>query len=298
MSVHLSVLTSEVLEGLDLSPSDIVVDATVNGGGHASHIIEKLSDSGVFIGFDLDQSALDISNERLKHAKCQVSLVNRSFHEIAEVLNEMELRSIDKILFDLGWSSNQFEKAERGFSFNEDGPLLMTLSDDPSKATFTAYDIVNEWEEEHIIDILVGYGEEKYARRIAQKIVEAREVEAIVSTKQLAHIISEAVPASYRNGRIHPATKSFQALRITVNNEMEVLKIGLAESFKKLNKGGRMAVISFHSIEDRIVKLYFRDLKNKGEAILVTKKPIIAGQDELLANRRSRSAKLRIIEKI
>lgn len=298
MSVHLSVLEAEVLEGLALSPSDIVVDATVNGGGHASLIVQKLSDSGVFIGFDLDQSALDISQERLKNASCQVSLVNRSFHEIQDVLEEMELSSIDKILFDLGWSSNQFEKAERGFSFNEDGPLLMTLSDDPSKAKFTAYDIVNDWEEEHIVAILEGYGEERYAKRIAKRIVEQREHEAIVSTKKLASIISDAVPASYRHGRIHPATKTFQALRIAVNNEMEVLKEGLKAAFEKLNRGGRMLVISFHSIEDRIVKLYFRDLKEKGEAVLVNKKPIIAGEEELLENRRSRSAKLRIIEKI
>lgn len=298
MSVHLSVLASEVLEGLNLSPSDIVVDATVNGGGHASLIVDRLSDSGVFIGFDVDQSALDISELRLKHAQCQVSLVNRSFHEIAEVLEEMELQSIDKILFDLGWSSNQFEKAERGFSFQEDGPLLMTLSDDPHKAPFTAYDIVNEWEEEHLIDILIGYGEERYARRIAQNIVKRRSEAAIVSTKQLSDIISDAVPVGYRKGRIHPATKSFQAIRIAVNNEMEVLKKGLASSFEVLNNGGRMAVISFHSIEDRIVKLFFRELKDQYKVKIITKKPITASEDELLANRRSRSAKLRIIEKI
>lgn len=298
MSVHRSVLEREVLEGLELDPSDIVIDATVNGGGHASLICNELSDSGVFIGFDLDQSALEISEERLKNEACQVTLVNRSFKDIREVLDELELSGFDKILFDLGWSSNQFENPERGFSFQEDGPLLMTLPNDPSKVTFTAYDIVNSWEEEHLIDILEGYGDERYAKRIARNIVEKRKEEAIVSTLQLAQIIKDAVPLSYRHGKIHPATKSFQALRITVNNEMEVLKEGLIHAFDRLNSGGRMLVISFHSIEDRIVKRYFRDLYDQKKVKRITKKPITATNEELLENRRSRSAKLRIIEKI
>jgi 16S rRNA (cytosine1402-N4)-methyltransferase len=298
MSVHRSVLVDEVLEGLDLSPSDIVVDATVNGGGHASAITQQLSDTGVFIGLDLDATALEVSENRLKSATCPYHLVNSSFKDIDEVLEKLELSGVDKVLFDLGWSSNQFETASRGFSFNADGPLLMTLSDKPESVPFTAYDIVNTWEVEHIIDILEGYGEEKYAWRIAQAIKEARSEKPIVSTIELSEIIKASVPGRYRNGKIHPATKTFQALRIAVNNEMEVLKIGLEKSFELLNEGGRIAVISFHSIEDRIVKNYFRNLQKQGRANLVNKKPITAGDEELLENRRSRSAKLRVIQKV
>ena len=297
-TVHRSVLMQEVLDGLDLSPSDVVVDATVNGGGHAEKITEQLSDTGVFIGIDLDSSAIEVSSARLKNTQCQVELVNDSFKNIDTILHNLELKSCDKILFDLGWSSNQFEKAERGFSFQLDGPLLMTLSDNPDTQVFTAYDIVNTWESEHIIDVLEGYGEEQYAWKIAQGILKAREEKAIVSTIELANIISESVPGRYRNGKIHPATKTFQALRIAVNNEMEVLKEGLKKSFDLLSPGGKILVISFHSIEDRIVKNYFKQLAKDGVATVETKRPLVAGEEELSENRRSRSAKLRIIQKI
>ena len=289
---------NEVMEGLDLQHSDVVIDATVNGGGHASQIVSALSDTGVFIGIDLDKTALEISQEKLKGAACQVELVHNSFKNLDQVLSELELDGFDKILFDLGWSSNQFEKAERGFSFNLEGPLLMTLADDPSTADFTAYDIINTWEASHIIDILEGYGEERYAYKITQGIIKAREEKAIVSTTELADIIKQAVPGKYRNGPIHPATKTFQALRIAVNNEMEVLKEGLRKAFEYLNPGGRILVISFHSIEDRIVKHYFKELKQQGLAEILTKRPQVATQEELTENRRSRSAKLRIITKL
>ena len=287
----------EVIEGLKLVPSDVVVDATVNGGGHAFEISKRLSDTGVFIGIDLDKTALEISSQKLKEAECQVELIHNSFKNIDEVLKELELDGFDKILFDLGWSSNQFERAERGFSFQLDGPILMTLADDPSSVPFTAYDIINSWEESHIIDVLEGYGEESYAWHIVQAIMKERDIQPIVSTVQLAEIIKESVPPKYRNGRIHPATKTFQALRIAVNNEMEVLKVGLEKSFELLNKGGRMLVISFHSIEDRIVKNFFKDLHKQGLVKVLTKRPITASQEELSENRRSRSAKLRIIQK-
>lgn len=297
-TVHRSVLMQEVLDGLDLSPSDVVVDATVNGGGHADMITNQLSDTGVFVGIDLDSSALEISAARLKDKPCQVELVNDSFKNLDSILHNLELDACDKVLFDLGWSSNQFEKAERGFSFQQEGPLLMTLSDNPDTQAFTAYDIVNTWEPEHIIDILEGYGEERYAWKITQGIVAARELKPIVSTTELVEVINQAVPGKYKAGKIHPATKTFQALRIAVNNEMEVLKEGLKKAFELLNPGGRILVISFHSIEDRIVKNYFRQLAREQLAQLVTKKPLVAQPEELSENRRSRSAKLRIIKKI
>jgi 16S rRNA (cytosine1402-N4)-methyltransferase len=296
-SVHRSVLSNEVIEGLALDHSDVVIDATINGGGHAELITQQLSDSGVFIGIDLDTTALELSGQRLKGAACQVELVHNSFKNLDEILKDLELDGFDKILFDLGWSSNQFETAERGFSFNLEGPLLMTLSNEPDATDFTAYDIVNSWEALHIVDILQGYGEERYASRIAKAIVEARDNKAIVSTTELADIIKAAVPKNYRYGKIHPATKTFQALRIAVNNEMEVLKEGLAKAFTYLNPGGRILVITFHSIEDRIVKHYFRELKDQGLAEILTKKPLTATDEELSENRRSRSAKLRIITK-
>lgn len=297
-TVHRSVLMQEVLDGLNLSPSDVVVDATVNGGGHASEITKHLSDTGVFIGIDLDSSAIALSSERLKNAQCQVELVNDSFKNIDTILHNLELKACDKVLFDLGWSSNQFEKAERGFSFQLEGPLLMTLSDSPDTQAFTAYDIINTWEPAHIIDILEGYGEERYAWKITQGIIQAREIKPIVSTTELVEVINQSVPLKYRNGKIHPATKTFQALRIAVNNEMEVLKEGLKKAYEALSPNGRILVISFHSIEDRIVKNYFKQLANEGLATVLTKKPLVASEEELSENRRSRSAKLRIIQKI
>lgn len=298
LDVHQSVLMKEVIEGLSLNPSDVVVDATINGGGHAQLITQKLSDTGVFIGIDIDADAIEASTQKLKDTSCQLTLVNDNFSNLDTIIATLELAHVDKVLFDLGWSSNQFENPERGFSFNHDGPLLMTLSTNPETSTFTAYDIVNTWEESHIADILKGYGDERYASSIALAIVKRREDQAIVSTRDLAELISSSVPRGYRKGKIHPATKSFQALRIAVNNELEVLREGLRKAFEALGPKGRIVVISFHSIEDRVVKNYFRSLKDEQKARIITKKPITATEEELKENRRSRSAKLRIIEKI
>lgn len=289
---------NEVLTWMDIKPSDVVVDATVNGGGHAEAISNQLSDTGVFIGIDLDASALQVSEERLRDVSCQCELIHDSFKNIDDVMKGLELEGFDKILFDLGWSSNQFENPERGFSFQVEGPLLMTLSDNPPEENFTAYDIINHWEEPHIVDVLEGYGEEEFAQLIAQAVVRQRKEKPIVSTTELAQLITDTVPAWYRRGKIHPATKTFQALRIAVNNEIEVLKEGLQKSFDFLNTGGRMLVISFHSIEDRIVKNYFKSLDKEFKARILTKKPITASEEERIENRRSRSAKLRVIEKI
>jgi 16S rRNA (cytosine1402-N4)-methyltransferase len=298
MSVHIPVLMNEVIEGLNIQPNDIIIDGTINGGGHAHAISQLLSKEGTLIGIDQDNNGLKVSKERLARVNPKIHLVHNNTSKIDTILNDLGIEQYDKLLLDLGWSSNQFENPERGFSFMHDGPLLMTLSNDPTTAMFTAYDIVNTWNEESLVDILKGYGEERFSGRIARAIVEARSEKLIERTLQLAEIIKSAVPAKFKNGPLHPATQSFQAIRIAVNDEMQVLKKILEKGFNRLRPGGRMVVISFHSVEDRIVKHYFRQKKDEGIGEVLTKKPITATQEELLKNKRSRSAKLRIIKKI
>lgn len=298
MSVHIPVLMNEVLEGLDLQENDIVIDGTINGGGHSYEISKRLSKKGVLIGIDQDSSGLAVSKEKLKNTLPKVHLIHDNTRNISEVLERLDIATYNKLLLDLGWSSNQFENPERGFSFMHDGPLTMTLSDDTTTFRFTAHDIVNTWAEESLMDIIEGYGEEKYAWKIVQAILIHRNEKEIESTLELAEIIKNAVPGKYQNGPIHPATKTFQALRIAVNDEMEALKEILEQGFRKLKRGGRMVIISFHSIEDRIVKHYFKQKKQEDLAIVLTKKPITASQEELLENKRARSAKLRILQKI
>jgi len=289
---------NEVVEWLDLHPDDVVVDGTINGGGHASKIVSFLGSNGVFVGIDKDRNALHVSSERLTGAQPQVYLIHGDSRNLDLMLDKQGIDQIDKVLLDLGWSSNQFEDPERGFSFNLDGPLTMTLADDPTTVPFTAYDVVNDWSKESLIDILVGYGEERFARRIAKAIIDARSVAPITRTLQLADIIKNAVPERFRHGPIHPATQSFQAIRIAVNDEMMALKEILEKGFERLAPNGRMVVISFHSIEDRIVKHYFRSKHMAGEGSVLTKKPITATDEELDLNRRSRSAKLRVLQKL
>ncbi|MFT6911167.1 MAG: 16S rRNA (cytosine1402-N4)-methyltransferase [Candidatus Paceibacteria bacterium] len=298
MSDHIPVLMNEVIEGLDLSPGDIVIDGTINGGGHAHAIASRLDNTGVLVGIDQDKHGLAVSKERLKDVSPTVHLVHENSRNIESILDNLEIPGFDKLLLDLGWSSNQFEDPERGFSFRLDGPLLMTLSDDPKKASFTAQEIVNDWSEESLIDILIGYGEERFARRIAAAIVERRLESPITRTVELAELIKSTVPGKFRNGALHPATLSFQAIRIAANDEMGALREILEKSFEKLIPGGRMVVISFHSIEDRIVKHYFRTKQQEGLATVLTKKPITASDEELTINKRSRSAKLRTLEKL
>lgn len=298
MSVHISVLMNEVIDGLDLQEKDIVVDGTINGGGHALEIGNRLSKDGVLVGIDQDQNGLDVSSEKLKDLKCTVHLVHDNTRNLNKILQNLDVENIDKILLDLGWSSNQFEDPERGFSFMHDGPLTMTLAEDATKADFTAYDIVNAWSEESLYDIIKGYGEEKFTGRIVRSIIEARVEKPIEKTLELAEIIKSAVPRKFKNGRIHPATQTFQALRIAVNDEMGALREIMDSAFERLTPGGRMVIISFHSIEDRIVKHFFKKKKEEGVAEVLTKKPITATQEELEINRRSRSAKLRILKKL
>ena len=289
---------NEVIEGLDIQPADVIVDGTINGGGHALEISKRLSDKGILIGIDQDSTGLAISKEKLSTTKPITHLINDNTRNLGSILDNLSLDNFDKLLLDLGWSSNQFENPERGFSFMHDGPLTMTLSDDVSKATFTADEIVNQFSEDSLTDIIKGYGEERFTGRIVRSIIEARSKKSIATTLELAEIIKDAVPARFKNGPLHPATQTFQALRIAVNDEMGALREILETGFDRLSPGGRLVIISFHSIEDRIVKNFFRDKKQLGLAHLITKKPLTASQEELAVNRRSRSAKLRILQKI
>lgn len=291
---HTTVLLHEAVNGLQLSPSDIVFDATFGSGGHAKEITKKLDKTGVYIGVDADESALD--KAKLKKASPQIHLIHSNFSQITNILNSLNIEQVDAVLADLGWRMEQFADGEKGFSFMHDGPLYMTFGN-PKDYDFTAEDIVNDWEEHVLADVLYGYAEERFARRIAKAIVEARKVERITTTSQLVSIVESAIPKVAKKGKTNPATKTFQALRIAVNDELKVLEKFLKDAFMALKPGGRMAIITFHSIEDRIVKHSFRELKDSNLATLVTKKPIVPSEAELKENPRARSAKLRIITK-
>jgi 16S rRNA (cytosine1402-N4)-methyltransferase len=294
---HITVLLQEAILGLEIQPGDIVVDGTLGSGGHTLEIVKRFGSKVKIIGFDLDLEAIERSKKRLAGEKADVTFVQDNFRNLSAVLDSLSIPKVNKILLDIGISSNQLEESGRGFSFSKDEPLQMTFKKDPTEEDTTAYTIVNEWKEETLATIIFGYGEERYSRRIAEAIVKARKIAPITTTSELAAIITEATPKSYHHLRIHPATKTFQALRIAVNDELEALKQGLANGFDRLLPEGRIAVISFHSLEDRIVKRYFRELVAAGAAAAITKKPITPSEGELSLNRRSRSAKLRIIKK-
>ncbi|MBM3272566.1 16S rRNA (cytosine(1402)-N(4))-methyltransferase RsmH [Candidatus Kaiserbacteria bacterium] len=288
---HRSVLLHEAIEGLALNGDDTVVDATLGGAGHAAAIAGRLSSAGTFIGFDLDHDAIGRAQDALAGAPANVLLIESNFRNLKRELASRGIDSVTKVLFDLGWSSFQLSVG-RGFSFLRDEPLLMTYTADPS--ALTAEEIVNEWEESSLADVIFGWGEERYARRIAKRIVETRSLTPIMTTFQLVAVIKEAVPATYRYGPIHPATRTFQALRIAVNDEMGALEEGLAAAWDMLAPGGRIAVITFHSIEDRIVKQAFLRY-SQADGTRITRKPIVPSAAELVENPRARSAKLRII---
>lgn len=295
---HTTVLLHTSIEGLDIKPGDVFVDGTLGGGGHTEEVVRRFGDAVTVVGIDLDADALTRSQERLSALSSKVIFKQGSFRNIDTILAELGITAVQKILLDIGTSAFQIEDSGRGFSFKNDEPLVMTLSKDTSQTGVNAKDVVNEWGEETLSDIIFGFGEERYARRIARAIVERRKLKTIETTGELVEIILSATPASYYRGKIHPATRTFQALRIAVNDELGALKEGIRKGFELLSPGGRMAVISFHSLEDRIVKDYFREMKNEERAVLLTKKPIVPDEKEVMENPRSRSAKLRIISKI
>jgi 16S rRNA (cytosine1402-N4)-methyltransferase len=295
--MHIPVLLKEVMDGLNLQEGDVVVDGTINRGGHSKEICKLIGESGTLIGIDLDQGALDETAKNLKDAKCKIILEKDNFRNLDKVIEKAGIEKVDAILIDLGFSSNQMDESSRGFSFQKNEPLLMTLKDNPTEEDLTAKEIVNSWDEENIADVIYGYGEETFSRQIAKKIVEERKEKRIETTQNLVEVIEKAVPSWYKHKKIHFATKTFQALRITVNDEIGALKEVLPKAMDALKDGGRVAIISFHSIEDRVVKQFFRSQKDAGMGIIVTKKPIAPERAEVIENPRARSAKLRVFEK-
>lgn len=296
--MHIPVLLHEVIDGLELIPGATVVDATVGGGGYSKAFCDIVGKTGRVIGFDEDQAALERGVATCASGMCTFTPVHSNFRHMKDRVYELGVEHVDGIAFDLGFSSFQIEGSGRGFSFLRDEPLVMTFAEDGSRRPFTAHDIVNSWEEEVIANVLFGYGEERFSRRIAKAIVEARVKTPIETTTALVDIIKSSVPGGYRNGPLHPATRSFQALRIAVNDELGALTDGLVGAYELIRPGGRIAVVSFHSIEDRIVKNFFRDRAHEGTATLITKKPIDPSDDEVRMNPRARSAKLRVIQKL
>ena len=299
---HDSVLMEEVLTALAVQPCDTVVDGTVGGAGHFARLLAALGPDGTLIGIDADAEAVE--RGRLAYAadrregRPTVHLVNDNFRNLSRILERLGVGSVDKILLDLGWSGYQIA-APRGFSFQQDEPLLMTygLPAQTGEDARTAADIVNSASEEELADLLYSYGEERFARGIARAIVAMRQRSRILTTGQLVDAVYAGTPRWYRDRKIHPATKTFQALRIAANDELGSLRDGLAAALDALTPGGRLAVISFHSIEDRVVKTVLREAAYAGRGSLSPKKPIVPSRAEVLANRRARSAKLRVFER-
>lgn len=276
---HVSVMLEEAVAALAPKAGDIVVDATYGKGGHSKAL--KAAAKVKLLSIDADPRAGE-------------GVVIGNFGDLSSILEGEGIGKVDKVLFDLGWNMTQLASG-RGFSFMHDEPLNMSYGEVP-RSGFTAAEALNEWSEKVLADVLFGYGEERYARRIAKAIVLRREEKPFATTLELVEVIRDAVPAAYRRGRLHPATKTFQALRIAVNDELGVLEKGLRSAWAHLNCGGRIAVITFHSVEDRLVKRYFAELKEKG-AVNLYKKPLVATAAEVKRNPASRSAKLRAIEK-
>ena len=296
-TVHKSVLLKESVEGLDIKKGYVLVDGTFGGGGHSLYMLSNYPESKV-VAIDRDKNALDNLCEDFHDYKDRIFLREGNFKDIKNILAEIGLEQVDGILLDLGISSDQLETSGRGFTFQKDEPLLMTMKTSPKKEDLTAREILNTWDEENIASIIYGYGEERYSRKIAAAVIKARAEKPIMTTFELVEIIRSSVPGPYKRRKIHFATKTFQALRIATNDELGSLKKILKEGFEALKKGGRISVISFHSLEDREVKRYFRKLKEEDIGKIITKKPIVPTLKETKENPRSRSAKLRIIEKI
>jgi len=296
--MHIPVLLDQVVDGLAIAAGDIALDCTVGGGGHSAAICQRLGKTGQLIGLDKDAEALRQAAQRLEHCSCQHTLIQADFRHLHHVLAKADIAQVSKMLFDLGMSSNQLECSGRGFSFQTDEPLLMTFGNTVTASELTAQQIVNTWREAALADLIFSYGEERWARRIARAIVHARAQKPLATTGQLVTVIERAVPHGRRNRHLHPATKTFQALRMAVNDELGALREGLAEGLARLAPGGRMAVIAFHSLEDRMVKWFFRDMHTQQRATILTKKPITPSPQEVWANPRSRSAKLRLLCKL
>ena len=293
--MHQAVLVESVLSYLDLKPGQIVLDGTIGSGGHAETILKAINPGGTLIGLDQDEEAIERAEKRLKaHGNHRVVLRRFNFRDLDQALYSLNINQVHAVLLDIGLSSDQLGDSGRGFSFQTDGSLDMRMD---SRTETTAGDLVAGLSESELITIFRQYGEERFAGRIAKAIVLKRQKTPIGSTGELKTMIEEAVPAKYRYGRIHPATRVFQALRIAVNDELNALKEALPKAFDVLAPKGKLAVISFHSLEDRIVKRFFIEKKTEGKGVILTKKPVMATDREIEDNPRSRSAKLRVIER-
>lgn len=292
---HLPVMLEEVLEYLNLSPGKIIVDATVGLAGHSEKIAERILPGGRLICVDRDEEALLLARQRMRQFQDRVDFIYGNFEDMDNILSSCQLSKVDGILFDLGISSFQLDTAERGFSFQKEGPLDMRMD---RNSFICAYDLINNLNENEITALLRNFGQERYANRIARLLVKERQLHPIATTRQLSDIVMRAIPFRYRHYRIHPATRTFQAVRIAVNRELEALEKALAKSVALLNKGGRLCVISFHSLEDRIVKSIFRQAMVKKTARIITPKPVYPREEEKIHNPRCRSGRLRVLERI
>lgn len=306
---HVPVMLNEVLEGLNIKENGIYVDGTLGGAGHSVEIAKRLK-GGKLIGIDQDINAIKKAETVLAPYADRVTIVKNNFKNIKFVLADLNIEGVDGILLDLGVSSHQLDEESRGFSYQKDAPLDMRMD---LSQEFSAWDVVNKYSELELEKILWDYGEEKWAKRIAEFIVEERKGRAIDTTLELVSVIKKAIPKGARQAGHHPAKKTFQAIRIEVNGELKILKDAIIDATRMLNVGGRICIITFHSLEDRIVKDTFKELyqdcicpkefpvcvcDKKREINIVTRKPIVPGEDEIQTNSRSRSAKLRIAEKI
>lgn len=306
---HKSVLLDESIEALKIRPDGIYVDGTLGGGGHSYEICRRLSDRGKLIGIDQDAAAIEAAGERLGEFKDKTIIIRANYCDMKKELDNRNITSVDGIILDLGVSSYQLDTADRGFTYREDAPLDMRMD---QRQTMTAKDIVNEYSEDELYRVIHDYGEERFARNIARHIVTARQNKIIETTGELIDVIKAAIPMKARVTGGHPAKRTFQAIRIELNRELEVLEDSLAEMIDLLNDGGRICVITFHSLEDRVVKNIFRQQESpcicsknfpvcvcgrKSKGIVVTRKPILPSEGELEENKRSKSAKLRVFER-
>jgi len=306
---HVSVLLDEVIENLNIKPNGIYLDCTLGGGGHSYHIAEKLSDGGMLYGIDQDAEAIEAATKRLEPFKERVTIIRDNYENAVRRLRELGVSGVDGILIDLGVSSHQLDDASRGFSYKNDAPLDMRMD---TRQTLTAREIVNEWPMEEIYHIIRDYGEDKFARNIAKHICMEREKAPIETTLELDRIVHEAIPAKMRTKGGNPSKRTFQAIRIACNRELDVLEDSLDGMIDFLKPGGRFCVITFHSLEDRITKVNFKKNENpctcppefpvctcgkKSKGKVITRKPILPSEEELDANKRSASAKLRVFEK-
>jgi 16S rRNA (cytosine1402-N4)-methyltransferase len=309
MFEHVTVLKNEAVSGLNIKPDGIYVDCTLGGGGHSELILTKLSDEGMLFAFDQDELAIKETGKRLSQFKHRLTMINKNFRYMIDALHEHNVKEVDGVLFDLGVSSPQLDMAERGFSYHQEAPLDMRMD---QKANVTAFDVVNNWDYSDLVRIFFTYGEEKFSKQIARKIEKYREKKPIETTSELVEIIKEAIPAPARRKGGHPAKRVFQAIRIAVNDEMKAFEEAIEDAIKIVKPKGRISVITFHSLEDRICKTVFRKLA-KGPDLppglpvipeeykpvlkIITKKPILPSEEEINENNRARSAKLRIAEK-